>query len=60
MPAMNLKSMDVEALLSLRADIDKKLGQKRSELEQQLLAWALKVRAMLEPRAAGVPVAVPR
>jgi DNA-binding protein H-NS len=36
MPAMNLKSMDVDALLSLRADIDKKLGQKRSELEQQL------------------------
>ncbi len=36
MPAMNLKSMDVEALLSLRADIDKRLGEKRSELEQQL------------------------
>jgi DNA-binding protein H-NS len=36
MPATNLKSMDVEALLSLRADIDKRLGQKRSELEQQL------------------------
>src|SRR5262245_49287684 len=36
MPAVNLKSMDVEALLSLRADIDKRLGEKRSELEQQL------------------------
>jgi DNA-binding protein H-NS len=36
MPATNLKSMDVEALLSLRADIDKRLGEKRSELEQQL------------------------
>jgi DNA-binding protein H-NS len=36
MPALNLKSMDVDALLSLRADIDKKLHQKRSELEQQL------------------------
>ena len=36
MPAMNLKNMDVESLLSLRADIDKRLGQKRSELEQQL------------------------
>ena len=36
MPAINLKSMDVDALLSLRADIDKKLGQRRSELEQQL------------------------
>jgi len=33
---MNLKTMDVEALLSLRADIDKRLGQKRNELEQQL------------------------
>jgi DNA-binding protein H-NS len=36
MPATNLKSMDVEALLSLRADIDKRLDEKRSELEQQL------------------------
>jgi DNA-binding protein H-NS len=36
MPAINLKAMDVDALLSLRADIDKKLGEKRSELEKQL------------------------
>jgi DNA-binding protein H-NS len=36
MAAINLKAMDVDALLSLRADIDKRLGQKRSELEQQL------------------------
>jgi DNA-binding protein H-NS len=36
MPAINLRGMDVEALLSLRADIDKRLGQKRSELENQL------------------------
>jgi DNA-binding protein H-NS len=36
MPAVNLKGMDVDALLSLRADIDKRLGQKRSELESQL------------------------
>jgi hypothetical protein len=36
MPGLSLKSMDVDALLSLRADIDKRLGQKRSELEQQL------------------------
>ncbi len=36
MPAINLKSMDVDALLSLRADIDRKLHQKRGELEQQL------------------------
>jgi DNA-binding protein H-NS len=36
MPAMNLKAMDIEGLLSLRADIDKRLAQKRSELEKQL------------------------
>jgi DNA-binding protein H-NS len=36
MPAINLKAMDVDALLSLRADIDKKLGERRSELEKQL------------------------
>jgi hypothetical protein len=33
---MNLRGMGVDALLSLRAEIDKKLGEKRSELEQQL------------------------
>jgi DNA-binding protein H-NS len=36
MVAINLKGMDVDALLALRADIDKRLGQKRSELEKQL------------------------
>ena len=36
MPAINLRGMDVDALLSLRSDIDKRLGQKRSELEKQL------------------------
>jgi DNA-binding protein H-NS len=36
MATMNLRGMDVDALLSLRAEIDKKLGEKRSELEQQL------------------------
>jgi hypothetical protein len=28
--------MDVEALLTLRGEIDKRLGEKRSELEKQL------------------------
>jgi DNA-binding protein H-NS len=28
--------MDIDALLSLRSDVDKRLAQKRSELEQQL------------------------
>lgn len=36
MATMNLRGMGVDALLSLRAEIDKKLGEKRSELEQQL------------------------
>jgi DNA-binding protein H-NS len=36
MPAVNLKSMDIESLLSLRDDVDKRLAQKRSELEKQL------------------------
>jgi hypothetical protein len=36
MATMNLRGMDVDALLSLRAEIDKKLSEKRGELEQQL------------------------
>ena len=36
MAAVNLKSMDVDALLVLRADIDKQLTSKRRELEAQL------------------------
>ena len=36
MAAVNLKSMDVDALLILRADIDKQLTSKRRELEAQL------------------------
>ena len=36
MATINLKGMDVDALLGLRADIDKRLRQKRSELEKQL------------------------
>lgn len=36
MPARSLKGMDVDALLSLRAAIDKRLDEKRGELEKQL------------------------
>ena len=36
MPGLNLKSMDVDALLALRADIEQRLHQKRNELEEQL------------------------
>ena len=36
MPAINLRGMDVDALLTLRGEIDKRLVEKRSELEKQL------------------------
>jgi DNA-binding protein H-NS len=36
MPSMNLKNMDVDALLALRADLDRLLDQERRQLEQQL------------------------
>ena len=36
MPAINLRGMDVDALLSLRTEIDKRLSEKRNELEKQL------------------------
>src|SRR6266849_7411146 len=36
MAPINLKGLDVDELLALRADIDKRLSQKRSELEKQL------------------------
>jgi DNA-binding protein H-NS len=47
MPAMNLKSMDVDALLALRADIDKRLGQRRAELQQQLSRLGSESNGML-------------
>jgi DNA-binding protein H-NS len=42
--------MDVDALLSLRADIDKRLGQKRSELEQQLSRLGTESNGVGRPR----------
>jgi hypothetical protein len=33
---MNIKSLDVEGLLALRAQIDTLLGEKRGELEKML------------------------
>src|SRR5262249_20456257 len=53
MAAINLKGMDVDALLALRTDIDKRLSQKRSELEKQLS----RLRAE-SGQAAGIPRAV--
>ncbi len=36
MAAPNLKSMDVDALLSLRTQIDQQLAQRRAQLEKEL------------------------
>lgn len=41
MAAVNLKGMDVDALLVLRSDIDKQLATKRRELEAQLARLSL-------------------
>jgi len=51
MPAINLRSMDVEALLTLRGEIDKRLGEKRNELEKQLSRLA--AEGGTNSRAAG-------
>ena len=40
MPSPNFKGMNVEALLSLRDQVDKRLLELRSELEQQLAAFS--------------------
>ena len=52
MATMNLRGMDVDGLLSLRAEIDKKLGEKRSELEQQLSRLGLESNSGGHARAA--------
>ena len=38
MPSLNLNGMNVEALMSLRDQVDKRLVELRSELEKQLAA----------------------
>jgi DNA-binding protein H-NS len=38
MPSLNLNGMNVEALMSLRDQVDKRLVECRSELEKQLAA----------------------
>ena len=38
MPSLNLKGMNVQALMSLRDQVDKRLVECRSELEKQLAA----------------------
>jgi DNA-binding protein H-NS len=52
MATMNLRGMDVDALLSLRAEIDKKLSEKRGELEQQLSRLGLESNSGGHARAA--------
>ena len=51
MPALNLKSMDVDALLVLRAQIDGQLATRRIDLQKQL--------ARLQRLAADAPVVTP-
>ena len=41
MPSPNFKGMNVEALLSLRDQVDKRLLELRSELEKQLAAMGV-------------------
>jgi DNA-binding protein H-NS len=53
MPARSLKGMDVDALLSMRAEIDKKLEEKRSELEKQLSRLGIESNGRLALSGAG-------
>jgi DNA-binding protein H-NS len=45
MPSQSLKGMNVEALMSLRDQVDKRLVELRSELEKQLAAMGAKSKA---------------
>jgi hypothetical protein len=44
MAKINLRGMDVDALLKLQDDIDERLGQKHRELEEQLSRLGLGMR----------------
>jgi DNA-binding protein H-NS len=48
MPALNLKNMDVDALLALRSQIDSQLASRSSDLQKQL--------ARLQGASADAPV----
>ena len=54
MASFNLKSMDVDALLKLRADIDAHLANQRRELERQLGRLS-SMKSDGEPRRVGRP-----
>jgi DNA-binding protein H-NS len=51
MPALNLKHMDVDALLDLRSQIDGQLATRRGDLQKQL--------ARLQKIGSDAPAAVP-
>jgi DNA-binding protein H-NS len=56
MAGVNIKSLDVDQLLSLRDDIDKRLSEKRRDLEKQLSRLASDAgrgRAIANLRLAG-------
>lgn len=56
MPATNLKSLDVEGLLALRADIDKRLAEKRSELQAQLSRLGVETNGLGRRGRRGSPM----
>jgi DNA-binding protein H-NS len=51
MPKAGLKDMDVDALLALRADIDKRLDQERHQIQNQLsrLGGGIKMDGAKQP-----------
>lgn len=51
MAGINIKSLDVDGLLSLRGEIDKRLTEKRRDLEKQLSLLGAEARR--GPRGAG-------
>jgi DNA-binding protein H-NS len=52
MPANNLKSMDAQALLALRAEVERELGNRRAKIEAQLAR--LEAAGLSQPRKGRV------
>ena len=55
MAAINIKGLDVDALLTLRGEIDKRLSDKRRDLEKQLSRLASESQSSNGRAAGGVP-----
>lgn len=56
MASINIKGLDVDALLTLRGEIDKRLSEKRRDLEEQLSLLGLderRARGMGNAKGAG-------